>query len=232
MAVVNSGENYDQDAEPVLLADGQPERQAVDAGAGLPGFVIGLEEALQRTGLELRQKLFEADKHQRPVDDVDALSRETMGMQQTLVASAGRQLLADSILAVAQSVGGLLSSAATTCGLREVPLPGRPWQDVADALFQAGRSTTQAIHDALRSLLPAEGSQSALDLRLQMEERDDDPGSKSQICNLQSAILESEQTEAFAVPLVAALFASGVWQALAPACQSDRQTTIVRRRAL
>src|SRR5207253_1104752 len=92
VAVVNSGENYDQDAEPVLLADGQPERQAVDAGAGLPGFVIGLEEALQRTGLELRQKLFEADKHQRPVDDVDALSRETMGMQQTLVASAGRQL--------------------------------------------------------------------------------------------------------------------------------------------
>ena len=30
VAVVNSGENYDQDAEPLLLADGLPEHQAVD----------------------------------------------------------------------------------------------------------------------------------------------------------------------------------------------------------
>jgi hypothetical protein len=68
------------------------------------------------------------------------------------------------------------------------------------------------------------------DLRLQIVENDDSSGLKSTICNQQSAILED--TEALTVPLLAALFASGTWQALAPGWQSDRQKTGIRRRAL
>jgi hypothetical protein len=258
VAAVNSGENYEPDAQALLLDDALPElRQAVDANPGLPGFVIGLEEALQRTGLELRQKLFEAGKPQRPVDDVGALLREAISIPQALIASAGsaaRQWLTDSIFDVAQSVHGLLGSAAATFGLRDVPLPGSLWQDAADALLQSGRSTMQAVHDALRSLLSAEGSEAApgghgqidiryfertewgenelqiAELRLRIEERDDDSGAKSPICNRQSAILED--TEALTVPLIAALFASGAWQAIAPGWQSDRQRTGLGRRAL
>ncbi|HEV3447659.1 MAG TPA: VCBS repeat-containing protein, partial [Gemmataceae bacterium] len=258
VAAVNSGENYEPDAQALLLDDALPElRQAVDANPGLPGFVIGLEEALQRTGLELRQKLFEASKTHHPDDDGGALFREAISIPQALVASAGsaaKQWLTDCIFDVAQSMHGLLGSAAATFGLRDVPLPGSLWQDAADALLQSGRSTMQAVHDALRSLLSTEGSESApaghgqidmlyfeameraenelqiADLRLQIEERDDDSGAKSPTGKLQSTILED--TEALTVPLVAALFASGAWQALAPDWQSDGQRTIVRRRAL
>src|SRR5205807_5583332 len=110
--------------------------------------------------------------------------------------------------------------------------------------------------EAFQSLLSGEGSQSAPaghgridiprfertergenelqneDLGLQIEERDDDPGSISQICNLQSAIFELTEMEELAVPLVVAFFASGAGLSFGSGWRSDGQKPRLSSRGL
>src|SRR5262249_52072106 len=78
----------------------------------LPGFVIGLEEAFERNGRELRQGLFHPRREALPMEQLDALFRQATGTW--LPAAAERitrigQPLADTLLNVLKPAGTILS---------------------------------------------------------------------------------------------------------------------------
>jgi hypothetical protein len=214
-----------------------------NASADLAGLVIGLEEALERAGTKLRQRLFETDKGPMPITDLDAFFKETMSAQQAVVSamSAPWQLLEDSLVNLVQPVAAVLRSAAETCELKDVPLPNRVWSDVADAVFQSGRAMTVGACDALRSLLPAENGSSAPagpgQTELPQQEMKED-GKKqtsqrdSSYDHLPALERSSVDMEAWAVPLVAALFATCAGPSSRTGSRNGRQQVGIRRRAL
>jgi FG-GAP-like repeat len=207
----------------------------------LAGLVIGLEEALERAGMKLRQRLLETDKRPMPITDLDAFFKETISAQQAVVSamSAPWQLLEDSLVNLVQPVAAVLRSAVQTCELKDVPLPNRVWSDVAEAVLQSGRAITRGTADVLRSLLPAENGSSApagpeqTEIP-QQEMKEDGKNQTSQRDSsgdpLPALERRSVGMEALAMPLVAAFFATYTGPSSRTGWQKGRQR--LRRRAL